>query len=48
MTLEQLNREIKFYMYHKEPENLIVTIEKDKKGYRGTIYLSKQDFKKWV
>lgn len=48
MDLKTLAKEIFHYMISKRPENLIATIERDDsiKGYRGTIYLSKQDFEK--
>jgi hypothetical protein len=48
MTLNDLSREIDFYMNYKTPNNMIITIERDNdiKGYRSTIYLSKKDFKK--
>ena len=46
MTLKELNREIAFYMQQKNPELLVVTIEKnlDRGGYISTLYVSRRDF----
>ena len=48
LTLVQLNREIAQYMLQKNPTLLLITIERDDtiKGYRSTIYLTLEDFKK--
>jgi len=48
LTLVQLNREIAQYMLQKKPTLLLITIERDDtiKGYRSTIYLTLEDFKK--
>ena len=50
MTLAELNNEVARYMFDKQPDLLLITIERDDdlKGYRSTIYLTIKDFEKPV
>jgi len=41
-----IGREIDHYLFHKEPERLIVDIQKTKRGYYTKIYISQEDFQK--
>ncbi len=49
MTLVQLSDEIRNLYLHRNPEYCVITIERDDriKGMRGTIYITKTDFKKY-
>jgi len=46
MTLEEVKREIFFYMYHKSPKRLIVDIKRKKGGYFVKLWMWEKDFQK--
>lgn len=49
MTLKELAKDIAFQMYHRSPEKLVITIERDDtvRGYVSTVYMSTEDFYKF-
>ena len=49
MKLDELTDEIRNLMYHRSPEKVIITIEKnnDLKKYYSVIYITEEDFKKY-
>ena len=49
MTLKELTIEIERLYLFRDPEFCVITIERDDtiKGMRGTLYITKKDFKKY-
>ena len=49
MDIFELHRELQNVMYHRSPEYVVITIEKDKtlKKYRSSIYITHEDFRRY-
>jgi len=49
MDIFELHRELLNVMYHRSPEYVVITIEKDTKikKYRSSIYITHEDFRKY-